>query len=136
MANWHGFLRQARRFWEVAEAAHDPEHASQAVSNATHAVIAANDAVCLYQLGERPRGESHGEAARLLQAACKGTRWERGAATRARQFAQILREKNAAEYEGRLIAPETADRIMRQAKRFLDWAEQVLPPLPLSPEDT
>jgi len=134
VADWQGFLRQAHRFFEVAEAAHDPEHASQAVSNAVHAVIAANDAVCLYQLAERPGGESHGEAGRFLQAACKGTRWEQEAATRARQFAQILREKNAAEYEGRLIAPETADRIMRQAKRFLDWAERVLPPLPLSPD--
>ena len=131
MADWQGHLKQARRFWEVAEAAHDPEHASQAVSNAVLAVIAANDAVCLYLLGEVPGGRSHGGAARLLQAACKGTRWEQEAATRARQFAQILREKNAAQYEGRLLAPETADRTMTQARRFLDWVDRVLPLLPL-----
>jgi len=135
VADWQGFLRQAQRFWEVAEAAHDPEHASQAVSNAVHAVIAANDAVCLYRLGERPGGRSHSETGRLLQRAGKGTPWEREASVRARQLAQVLREKNAAEYEGRLVAPDTADRIMRQARRFLDWAERVLPPLPLSPDD-
>lgn len=135
MADWQGFLRQAQRFWEVAEAAHDPEHASQAVSNAVHAVIAANDAVCLYRLGERPGGRSHSETGRFLQRAGRGTPWEREASVRARQLAQVLREKNAAEYEGRLVAPDTADRIMRQARRFLDWAERVLPPLPLSPDD-
>ena len=135
MADWQGYLRQAHRFWEGAEAAHDPEHASQAVSNAILAAIAANDAVCLYLLGEVSGSGSHAEAARHLQTACKGTRWEREAATHARQFAQILREKNAAQYEGRPLAPETADRIMTQARRFLDWVERVLPPLPLSPTD-
>ena len=136
MASWQEHLKQAHRFWEVAAAAHDPEHASQAASNAILAVIAANDALCIYQVRERPGGASHGEAARHLQTACKGTRWEQEAATHARQLAQILREKNAAQYEGRVLAPETADRIMTQAKRFLDWVERVLPPLPLSHTDT
>jgi len=135
VANWQGFLIQARRFLEVAEAAHDPEHTSQAASNAVHAVIAANDALCLYQLGERAAGESHSEAGRFLQRALRGTRWEEQAARHARQFTQIIREKNAAEYEGRAIGRDSADRIITQAKRFLDWVEQVLPPLPLSPEE-
>jgi len=99
-------------------------------------VIAANDALCLHQLGERATGGSHSEAARLLQRACRGTRWESEARTRAKQFTQIIREKNAAQYEGRSIGPDSADRIMAQAKRFLDWVDRVLPPLPLSPGDT
>lgn len=135
MADWQGFLRQSRRFWEVAETVHDPEHASQAASNAIHAVIAANDALCLHQLGERPGGESHSEAAQFLQRACRGTRWEQDAARRARHYTQIIREKNAAEYEGRSIGPEAADMIMKRAKRFLDWVEELLPPLPLSADE-
>ncbi len=135
MANWQGFLREAHKFWTVAEVAFDATHTSQAASNAILAVIAANDAICLYHLGERPGGESHGEAARFLKDACKGTRWERDAAKRAVQFTSIIREKNAAQYEGRPIGPATADRIMKQAKRFIDWADGVLPDLPLSPED-
>jgi HEPN domain-containing protein len=127
LADWQGFLRQARRFWDVAEASRGPEHVNQAVSNAIHAVIAANDALCLYLAHERPGGKSHTEAAQLLRRACKGTRWEREAAARARQYAQITQEKNAAEYEGQSLSPETADRLMTQARRFLDWAERVLP---------
>ena len=108
MADWRGFLIQARRFLEVAEAAHDPAHASQAASNAIHAVIAANDALCVYQLGERAAGQSHSEAARFLQRALRGTRWEEQAARHAKGFTQIIREKNAAEYEGRSIGPDSA----------------------------
>ncbi len=127
MADWQGFLTQARRFWDVAEASHDPEHANQAASNAIHAVIAANDALCLYLLHERPGGDSHTEASRMLQRACKGTAWEREAARKARQYAQIVQLKNAAQYEGQLLRPDDVARIMTQAKRFLDWAQRVLP---------
>jgi len=135
MAHWQEFLRQSRRFWEVAEAVHDPEHTSQAAGNAIHAVIAANDALCLHQLGERPGGESHSEAAQFLQRACSGTRWEQEAAQKAGQYTRIIREKNAVEYEGRSIGAEAADLIVKRAKRFLDWVEEVLPPLPLSADE-
>lgn len=126
MDNWEGFLTQSRRFWEVAEAINDPEHSNQAVSNAIHAVFAANDALCLRLMRRRPGGTSHAEGARALQQACKGTPWEREAATRARQYSQIVKEKNAAEYEGQPIGPETTERIMTQSSRFLDWAQSVL----------
>lgn len=126
MADWQGFMRQAQRFWDVAEASNDPEHANQAASNAIHAVIAANDAVCLFLVHERPGGKSHSEAATLLRQACKGTRWEREAAAKARQYAQITQMKNAAEYEGQLLSTQDVDRIMTQARRFIDWAERVV----------
>ncbi|MFP4250007.1 MAG: HEPN domain-containing protein [Armatimonadota bacterium] len=119
-------MRQAQRFWDVAEASNDPEHANQAASNAIHAVIAANDAVCLFLVHERPGGKSHSEAATLLRQACKGTRWEREAAAKARQYAQITQMKNAAEYEGQLLSTQDVDRIMTQARRFIDWAERVV----------
>jgi hypothetical protein len=120
-------MTQARRFWDVAEASHDPEHANQAASNAIHAVIAANDALCLYLLHERPGGRSHTEASRMLQRACKGTRWERQASTKARQYAQIVQLKNAAQYEGQVLRPDEVERIMTQAERFLSWVDRVLP---------
>ena len=63
MATWQEFLTEARRFWEVAEAAYDPDHVNQAASQAIHAVIAANDALCLFLIQDRPSGESHSQAA-------------------------------------------------------------------------
>lgn len=126
MSTWQGYLSQSRKFWDVAQAADDPEHMNQAVSNAVHAVIAANDALCISLLGRRSSGTSHRDAAHLLQAACRGTQWEREAAARSRQYSQIVSIKNAAEYEGVPLSPETAQRIMTQSKRFLDWIECVL----------
>jgi hypothetical protein len=124
--NWEGFVTQSRRFWEVAEAVNDPGHVNQAVSNAIHAVIAANDALCLRLMRRRPGGISHAAGARALQQACKGRPWEREAASHAHQYSQIVREKNAAEYEGQAINLESAQRIMTQSRRFLDWVEKVL----------
>jgi HEPN domain-containing protein len=128
MAAWEGFLREARRFWQVAEVARDLGHFNQAASNAIHAAIAANDALCLFLGGERPRGQSHAEAARVLRRVCQGTQWEQEAATRAQQLTEVLQEKTAVQYEGRPIGARAADRVMKQAARFLEWAEAVLPP--------
>jgi hypothetical protein len=63
-------------FWEVAQTSDDSSHGNQAASNAILAAIAANDALCMHLAGLQPKGESHVEAARVLQAACRGTRWE------------------------------------------------------------
>ncbi|MBM3472849.1 MAG: HEPN domain-containing protein [Armatimonadetes bacterium] len=127
MATWHGFYREARRFWDVAQAVNGQGYTNQAVSNAIHAVIAANDAVCLFFINERPRGPSHPEASRLLTKACKGTKWEEEAAQRVRQLADILQAKTASQYEGKPMGGDRAKRIMGQAERFIGWVREVLP---------
>jgi len=127
MATWQEFLSEARRFWEVAETAYDPDHINQAASQAIHAVIAANDALCMFLIQDRPAGESHTQAVQFLRRACAGTEWEQEAATRVRQFADVLQLRSAVEYQGRPIKRERAERLMKQAKRFVEWAETVLP---------
>jgi hypothetical protein len=89
-------------------------------------VIAANDALCLALIGTVPGGDSHARAAREMQAACKGTRHEAEAAKRARQLAEVLEHKTAVQYRGQPVRPDAADRVMKQALRFLDWVEEVL----------
>jgi hypothetical protein len=128
MTTWQDRLRDARRFWEVAEAALDPEHVNQAASNAILAVIAANDAVCLH-LGEgKPAGRSHTEAATMLQEVCRGTMREADAARRSRQLVDILRLKTAVQYESRVLRADELKRLMSQARRFIEWAQTILPP--------
>ena len=129
MATWQGFLREARRFWEVARSAAGFGYANQAVSNAAHAATAASDALCLFLIRERPQGRSHVEAARMLTRACKATEWERDVAQHAQQLVAILQQKSASEYHGRVLDADAADRVMKQAERFLAWAEEVLPNL-------
>jgi len=121
-------MSEAGRFWEVAETARDLGHINQAVSNAVLAVIAANDAVCLFLASKRPAGDSHAAAARALQDACKGTEWEQEGAQRSRQLVEMLRQKSVAQYEGKPMGSDVAERVMKQARRFLEWASRVLPP--------
>jgi len=127
MADWRGYRREARRFWEVARAFDRPGYANQAVSNAAHAAIAANDAVCLYLINEQASGESHAEATRALKRACKGTQWEAETAQKADQLSQVLEAKSASQYRGTALRADVADRVMKQAQRFLEWTETILP---------
>ena len=126
MATWQSFLKEARKFLEVAREFDRPGYGSQAVSNAVHAVIAANDAVCLRLLNERPGGESDIEAVRVLTRACKGTSWEHEASQRGQQLAQVLQQKNVSQYQGVPLSDAVAGRVLKQAERFVEWAESVL----------
>jgi len=126
MQKWEDRLTDARNFWEVAETVNDGVHGKQAASNAILAAIAANDAVCLHVGGLQARGESHIEAAQVLQSVCKGTRWEQDARQRSRQLAEIIRHKNAAQYQGRPLSNPDAAKIMNQVARFIAWAEDVV----------
>ena len=126
-ASWQDHLTQARQFWATAQMAMDHEYANQAASNAILAVIAANDAVCVRLGAGRPAGDQHTEAAVAgLRATCRGTAWEKDAAEQGRRLVDIVGQKNAAQYYGRDISAEQADRIMKQAERFLGWVERVL----------
>ncbi len=114
-------------FWEVAQTADDSSHGNQAASNAILAAIAANDALCMHLAGLQPKGESHVEAARVLQAACRGTRWEAEAPRRARQLTEALGLKNAAQYEGKALTRAQVAGVMKRVERYLEWVEEVLP---------
>lgn len=126
MPDAESYLAQALRFWEVAQAAHDPEHTSQAASVAVLAIIAANDAVVVALGGMVRKSRAHEEAGRALREACSGTRWEADASQKARQLAVVLSHKNAAQYEGRSLRPADVHRIMVQTERFIEWAARVV----------
>ena len=129
MATWQDRWRDAQGFWELSQAAYDPEsrYANPAASNAMLAVIAANDAVCL-RLGRRQsKGESHTEAAEYLKLACKGTPWEEDARDKSRQLVEMLRQKTAAQYLGKPLGADRVEKIMKQAERFMEWVEDLLP---------
>jgi HEPN domain-containing protein len=38
----------------------------------------------------------------------------------------VLQQKNASQYHGALLSAETAERVVKQAERFIEWAEKVL----------
>ena len=126
MASWRGFWKEGRKFWEVAEATHDSSHTSQAASSAILAAIAYNDAICLLLARRKPQGDSHTAAAGVLRDACRGTQWEREAPEQCKRLTYLVEQKSTAQYHGRPLPPDDAETIMKQTKRFVEWAEELL----------
>lgn len=129
MATWQERWRDAEGFWDLAMVGYDGEtvHGNPAASNAIMAVIAANDAICLYLTRKQPKGESHVEAVNSLKQACRGKAWEKQAADKSRQLLDLLHEKNAVQYLGKPLGRRRLSTIMKQAERFMDWAATILP---------
>jgi hypothetical protein len=127
MTTWHGFQSQGRKFWQAAQAAKgDPDFTNQAASSAILAVIAYNDALCLFLGGMTNSGKSHTEAPALLRQVCRGTANEREASAQSRRLGELIRQKDDVQYHGRAYTLEQATKIMAQAERFITWAETIL----------
>ena len=126
MPDWRNRLRDAWGFLDVAEAVDDESHGNQVASNAILAIIASNDAICMCLGQRKPGGASHAEASQVLQDVCRGTKWEAEASIKARQLLEVIRQKNAAQYNGVPLSPDVVARIIKQTQRFLTWAEDVI----------
>ena len=91
--------------------------------NAIHCCIAACDAMCVYFLGKRHNGDNHNNAAGLFKT-IKGTDEY---STNANRILRILRMKNMAEYEDRLVYKTEAEKIFKDCERFLAFIKEKLP---------
>lgn len=114
-------LQDARKFLEVAELVDDdPLQISSGVSAslAVLAGIAASDAACCSALGIRSRGQDHNEAADLLHRVAGST----DAVTALRR---LLGLKSDAQYGLVFISPSKRTAALRQARRLVEFAEQV-----------
>jgi hypothetical protein len=93
---------------------------------AVHCLISAADAVLVFHLGLRSKGQDHREAQRLLSGLDLPGRREA-----MEQFADVLRLKSDLEYNPEGVREEDVDRLEKQARRFLDWAARSIgTPLP------
>lgn len=118
-------LGHARSFLEVAELAEDVtdpslEYGSVAASVAVLAGIAAADAACCSELGERSRSDSHHDAERLLELITPGGK------EAASQLRQLIDLKDAAHYGFINVSAQQLKRSLRQARSLVEFAEGVL----------
>ena len=118
-------LGYARSFLEVAELTvdvSDPslEYGSVAASVAILAGIAAPDAACCHELGERSRSENHHDAEALLEQITPGGKRV------ASQLRQLIDLKNTAHYGFINISTPQLKRSLRQAQYLVEFAEEVL----------
>jgi hypothetical protein len=112
---------QAKKFLEVADlVASEPESASVSASLAVLAGIAASDAACCRALGRRSRSQDHHDAEALVK------QIEPGGAEAANQLRRLINLKDQAHYGLFDVSGSDLQRAIRQAKRLVDFADQVL----------
>lgn len=118
------YLKRAEECFHAAKNSFAIQEWNAATINAIHSCIAACDAICVYFLGKRHAGESHEDAVNLFKI-IKGGGKEIN--TNANRISRILRIKNMAEYEERLVYRYEAEKVLKDCKRFLEYVKKELP---------
>ncbi len=113
------FLKRAQECLHAAQRSFKNEEWNASTINAIHSCIAACDAMCVYFLGQRHSGEGHNEAATLF----KSIKNDEAINTNANRIMRILRTKNMAEYEERLVYKTEAEKILKDCERFLEYVK-------------
>lgn len=97
---------------------------SSAIS-AIHSGIASLDALCVYYLGQRHAGQNHEDAIALFRSIKQLKREDADAI--ANRVIKILKMKNMAEYEERLVHRTEAQNILKDAERLFEAVKNKLP---------
>ena len=90
--------------------------------NAVHCAISLSDALTIYHLSKRFSGEDHRQAFELLSRV-PGHEIQQQAVL----FHKILSKKHMIAYEEREFRQSEAIEIVKQVKRFYQWAQAFLP---------
>ena len=118
------FLKKADECFHAAKNSFATQEWNATTINAIHSCIAACDAICVYFLGKRHAGESHEDAVSLFKTITgKGEEIN----TNANRILRILRIKNMAEYEERLVYKSESEKILKDCERFLEFVKRKLP---------
>lgn len=112
----------ARSFVDVAQLVDDEEpesHLSVVGSLCVLAGIAASDAMCGHVLKERPRGQDHGQAVRVLETV-------RGAGASARALKRLLDEKDNAHYGTTYLSRDRVRQMLKHAMTMVAEMDALL----------
>ena len=90
--------------------------------NAVHCALSSNDAVLVAVKGIRSSSARHADAAELLELRVQIP----GVKAATSQLKRLVAKKNLIEYEERMFRESEAREAVRNAARFLDWAERVV----------
>jgi HEPN domain-containing protein len=118
------YLRKSKECFRAAKESFSKGDWNAASICAIHSCIAASDAVCIYFLGKRHSGQNHADAVALLGTIKSGDEEAKNSANRLRK---ILATKNIAGYEERLMHRSDAEKVIKDAERFLGYVRSQLP---------
>ena len=116
------YLQKAEECLHAARHSLHIEEWNASAINAIHCCISACDAMCVYFLGKRHSGEEHNDAAGLF----KSIKDNEDINTNANRIIRILRTKNMAEYEERLVTRSEAEKTLQDAERLAEFVRKRL----------
>ena len=119
-AQYSNYLQRVEECLSSARTACEREEWNSSAINSIHAVIALADSVCVYFFGKRHSGEDHNDAAKLF----KSVKDDEDTATNANRISRVLRMKNMAEYEERLVTRSEAQKILQDAERLAEFVKK------------
>jgi uncharacterized protein (UPF0332 family) len=119
-ASYSHYLKKAQECFHAAQHSFNGEEWNASAINAIHCCISACDAICVYFLGKRHSGEDHNDAAKLFQSIKNDDEAKRNT----NRIIKILRIKNMAEYEERLVRKAEAEAILKDCERLFDYVKK------------
>ena len=116
-SQYSNYLKRADECLTAAQLAYEREEWNSSAINSIHAVISLADAMCVYFLGKRHSGENHNDAAGLF----KSIKDDEDTSANTNRIVRVLRMKNMAEYEERLVNRLEADKMLKDAQRLAEF---------------
>ena len=121
---YRNYVRKSDEFERAAAYAATRGDWDAAVANAVHSGISMADSLAVFYLGKRSAAEEHEESASLLvQLGIDRREVERASS----HLTELLRVKNLAEYEERLLGERDSEQALKHLGRFSTWARGKLP---------
>jgi len=123
-AKYSNCVRKSEEFERAAEGAAAQGDWDATVSNAIHSGISMADGVAVFYLGKRSAAQGHDEAVSILRQLDIVKEQVEIAAS---HLTELLKVRNAAEYEERLLSRRDSEIAMKHLRRFITWARGTLP---------
>jgi uncharacterized protein (UPF0332 family) len=114
------YLQKAEENLRSARKAVEARDYNSAAVSAVHSVISAADAYCVFALGKRCSSPKHEDASELVKTAPYPDS-EKNAVSKA--FMSVIRIKNMAEYEERLVKQKEAEKAVMEAGELLNMVK-------------
>jgi len=120
---YRNYLKKANECLHAANNSFSAQEWNSSTISAIHACISGCDAMCVYFLGKRNAGENHNDTVALF----KTIKNDESINTNANRILRVLRVKNMAEYEERLVYKSEAEKVLKDCERFLEFVIKSLP---------
>ena len=118
---YKNYLAKADEFFDIMNESFAKRKFNATVLNAIHCAISSADALTVFYKGIRHAGERHEDVVALLN-----TLELPDMQSKNRQLLDLLRIKNSAEYEEKLMTETNALDSIKNAERFFKWVKGIL----------